>query len=176
MTKSTKAIVLAALLGSAPALAYDNYFSLGATHVTSNGEDATGFGGSYAWFANKDSNIGLIGTASFASKDYEASSEFIGLAATVNAFDVNMGPIFKIPSAKWLRVYPMIGLTVAEVEACAATAFHSECVSDNETYFNYGIGAQASIPSTNFFVDTNIKKVTGDADGTIIYLGLGYHY
>lgn len=176
MFKISKPLLLLSILCSTSVYADGNYLSLGVTNVSSAGESATGFGASWAYFGGESNQLGFITTASYASKDFTVANNWFAANATINAFDINMGPIFKVPNTEWLRIYPLVGFTFAEVNACASNTSSSACAKDNETYFNYGVGIQASIPQTNFFGDINIKKVSGDADATIWYFGAGYHF
>ena len=165
MFKLPKILILLLAFCSASAFADGNYISVGGTNISSGGDSITGFGFSWAAFGSDTEKMGVITTSSFATEEYGS--------VRGNLFDVNVGPIFKMPNADWFRVYPLVGFTYVTVEGCI---YNYGCYEDDDVFFNYGIGVQLSIPNTDIFGDVNVKKVSGDAEATITYFGLGYHF
>ncbi|WP_279147190.1 outer membrane beta-barrel protein [Photobacterium carnosum] len=161
------------------AQASENYISVGATHLGGNGVSASGGGFSWASFGSKEQNVGFIVTSSLAKEDVDGTGDvnnlFIPYRGTLTVFDINVGPIFKVQNLSWLRLYPLIGIshTNVDINAC----LYNICASDNESKneFNYGVGLQLDIPTTNIYTEFNIKRVMGDFNKTNMYFGVGYH-
>lgn len=157
------------------AQASENYISVGATHLGGNGVSASGGGFSWASFGSKEQNVGFIVTSSLAKEDVDGTGDvnnlFIPYRGTLKVFDINVGPIFKVQNLSWLRLYPLIGISHANVELC----IDNNCASDSKNEFNYGVGLQLDIPTTNIYTEFNIKRVMGDFNKTNMYFGVGYH-
>ncbi|WP_256384539.1 outer membrane beta-barrel protein [Photobacterium toruni] len=162
-------ITLACFVCPIAAQASENYISVGATHLSGNDVSASGAGFSWASFGSKEQNIGFIVTSSLAKED--KSDFFSTRHATLKVFDVNVGPIFKVQNLSWLRLYPLVGISHANMEGCIGNI----CASEDKNEFNYGAGLQLDIPTTNIYTEFNIKRVMGDFNKTNMYFGVGYH-
>ena len=153
------------------AQASENYISVGATHLGGNGVSASGAGFSWASFSSKEKNVGFIVTSSFAKQDAEGIYEQIPYHGTLKVFDINVGPIFKVQNLPWLRLYPLVGISHANYNA----NYNSNTYDESKNEFNYGVGLQLDIPTTNIYTEFNIKRVMGDFNTTNMYFGIGYH-
>lgn len=128
---------------------------------------ASGIGGTWLSFADK-SNWGSMLGINYISDTHDAL-----IPVKVTYLDLSLGVAYRPTNAQWLRIYPFIGVSSIDREACISGL---GCNEQREPYFAYGIGMQTSIPTTNFFVDVNYKKVNTNIDTEVTYLGLGYKF
>lgn len=156
----------------------DNYISIGASLVNvkvsevgaPEDYDANGFGAKWINMDSKGSWGTMMGVDyASVSKSYLSDA----IKTDLNYLDFSFGVAYRPESAKWFRVYPFIGISSIDTKYSDILGNYAE---ERKPYFSYGIGAQATIPSTNFFVDVSYKKVDFDVSTSVTYIGLGYKF
>ncbi|MGR5231138.1 outer membrane beta-barrel protein [Vibrio rotiferianus] len=136
---------------------------LGSKNLTSA---MSGYGMSLG-FKPKALNLGYISSLSYSSEEGQVFNYYY----SIQTWDASVGVLYQTESLKWLRLYPLAGLSY--------TVVNSNHYDEDELGLSLGIGAQLVIPETHTFIDFNYKKVfLGDSlsafDSYILYLGIGY--
>lgn len=168
-------IGLSSIISFSSFAATDNYISIGRAALTTGDYKVNGVGAKWISMDSQGSWGTMLGF-DYASDSKKVDEYYLAANVELSYWDMTVGTAFRPESAKCLRIYPFIGLSVADAEVAYATTWRSGYGSETEAYFSYGIGAQLNIPTTNVFVDASYKKVNTDIDTSVTYFGLGYKF